>query len=123
MASAANVLGDVHGGAGEQALTLFGAIAERLDRDISMAVAVELRYLGGRGYVPGFGHRFHPVDRRSAPPLALTEDTAAAGVVGGRFGLIARAVEGQIAALKGKRIPSTSMGGDGCRLRRTGVPA
>ena len=31
MASAVNVLGDVHGGAGEQAVELYQSIAERLD--------------------------------------------------------------------------------------------
>src|SRR5919106_4609270 len=33
MASAINMLGDVHGGAGEQCVTLYNAIAARLDHD------------------------------------------------------------------------------------------
>ena len=109
MASAINVLGDVHGGAGEQALELYGAIALRLDAGVSMEAAVgeelELHYPGGSGYVPGFGHRFHPVDPRSGPLLALVDAAALQGDVSGRFASIARAIEAQLASRKAKRIP------------------
>jgi citrate synthase len=97
MASAINVLGDVHGGAGEQALEFYGRIAARMDAGAALddAVTAELaafRAAGG-GYVPGFGHRFHPVDPRAAPLLALAREAAAAGVTEGRFAEIGAAVE------------------------------
>jgi citrate synthase len=97
MASAVNVLGDVHGGAGEQALELFGTVAARMDAGAALdaAVAEELAAFraGGGTHVPGFGHRFHPVDPRAAPLLRLARDAAAAGVTEGRFADIAEAVE------------------------------
>src|SRR5437588_5411677 len=69
MASAINMLGDVHGGAGEQCVTLYNAVAARLGdaaapERMAEAVAAEMRALAGRGvrHVPGFGHRFHPLD-------------------------------------------------------------
>jgi citrate synthase len=43
--------------------------------------------------VPGFGHRFHPVDPRAAPLLRLAREAAEAGVTQGRFAGIALAVE------------------------------
>jgi citrate synthase len=97
MASAINALGDVHGGAGEQALEFFGRIAARMDQgaETGVAVAEELaafRAAGG-AYVPGFGHRFHPVDPRAAPLLRLAREAAAADVTAGRFADIAVAVE------------------------------
>jgi len=97
MASAVNVLGDVHGGAGEQALDLFGRIAARIDAGagLASAVAEELaafRAAGG-SHVPGFGHRFHPVDPRAAPLLRLAREAAEAGHTEGRFADIAEAVE------------------------------
>src|SRR5258707_12162394 len=75
MASAINVLGDVPGGAGEQCVALFQAIAQRLDgagaatsdgAAVTAAVAAEMTALtdAGVSHVPGFGHRFHPVDPR-----------------------------------------------------------
>jgi len=96
MASAINVLGDVHGGAGEQALEFFGRIAARMEAgaDLADAVADELaafRAAGGT-HVPGFGHRFHPVDPRAAPLLRLAREATAAGVTQGRFAEIAEAV-------------------------------
>lgn len=109
MASAVNVLGDVHGGAGEQAVELYEDIAARIDAgaDEDRAVQDGLdAFIAARGkVVAGFGHRFHPVDPRSAPLLALVDEAAAAGEVGGRFARIGRAVEARLSAAKGKPIP------------------
>jgi citrate synthase len=109
MASAINVLGDVHGGAGEQALALFGRIAARLDdgTDLAEAVAQELaafRAAGG-SHVPGFGHRFHPVDPRAAPLLGLAREAAMAGVTEGRFAAIATAVEAALVRPGRRSVP------------------
>lgn len=97
MASAINVLGDVHGGAGEQALEFFGRVAVRMDGglDADAAAQAELAAFraGGGRHVPGFGHRFHPVDPRAAPLLALARQAAEQGVTEGRFAAIAPAVE------------------------------
>jgi citrate synthase len=110
MASAINMLGDVHGGAGEQCVVLLNAIAARLgsdatERRIAEAVEAELRGLAERGHVPGFGHRFHPIDPRALRLLALVDAAAANGSVSGRFAAIGRALEDALAARKGKQIP------------------
>lgn len=109
MASAVNVLGDVHGGAGEQAVELYLDIAERIDAGDAQADAVRdglQAFVAVHGkVVAGFGHRFHPVDPRSAPLLALVDEAAARGEVDGRFAAIGRAVEAQLSSDKGKRIP------------------
>ena len=109
MASAVNVLGDVHGGAGEQALALYQSIAARIDEGAAQDDAVRgglQAFVAAHGkVVPGFGHRFHPIDPRSAPLLALVDEAAARGEVSGRFAVIGRAVEAQLSAGKGKPIP------------------
>lgn len=109
MASAINVLGDVHGGAGEQALTFYGDIAAALDTGATLADAVTVRldrfFAEEEAYVPGLGHRFHPVDPRAPRLIELTRDFAARGVVSGRFADIAEAVEAEVARRKGKKIP------------------
>ncbi|TIM34440.1 MAG: citryl-CoA lyase [Mesorhizobium sp.] len=109
MASAINVLGDVHGGAGEQALAFYGDIAAALDAGVTLADAVASRldrfFAEEKSYVPGLGHRFHPVDPRAPRLIELTRDFAARGVVSGRFADIAAAVEAEVARRKGKKIP------------------
>lgn len=109
MASAVNVLGDVHGGAGEQAVALYHDIAQRMDAGQDMAAAVSDgldHQIAEHGkHVPGFGHRFHPVDPRAPRLLALVREAAQEGHVLGRYGEIASAIEAELLARKGKRIP------------------
>ncbi|TIQ38455.1 MAG: citryl-CoA lyase [Mesorhizobium sp.] len=109
MASAINVLGDVHGGAGEQALALYGDIAAAMDGGASLAEAVSARldrfFAEEKGYVPGLGHRFHPIDPRVPRLMQLTRAFAARGSVSGRFAGIAEAIEAEVATRKGKTIP------------------
>ena len=101
MASAINMLGDVHGGAGEQAVALYNAVAARLgdgavsEAQMAQAVGAEMRSLAAAGvsHVPGFGHRFHPRDPRAPRLLELVDAAARAGAVSGRFAAIARALE------------------------------
>jgi len=110
MASAVNVLGDVHGGAGEQAVELYTDIAARIDAGASpedAAGAALDAFVAEHGkFISGFGHRFHPIDPRTAPLLALVDAAAARGEVTGRFARIGRTVEDVLAARKGgRRIP------------------
>lgn len=108
MASAINTLDDVHGGAGEQAVEFFTAIAElAADMDVRQAadLLLERRAAAGDKYVPGFGHRFHPVDPRAPRILALIEEAAEAGIVEGRILAAARAVEAHLATAKSRPIP------------------
>jgi citrate synthase len=107
MATAVNVLGDVHGGAGEQALALYLDVASRIDVGTGQAEAVQAAlddFVAQQGkFIAGFGHRFHPVDPRAAPLLALVDKAAADGDVSGRFANIARAIERAIALRNGGR--------------------
>ncbi|MEO1469641.1 MAG: citryl-CoA lyase, partial [Pseudomonadota bacterium] len=105
MANAVNMLDDVHGGAGEQAVALYRAIdaaggAEEAGAQIARWQAERSRF------VPGFGHRFHkPVDPRAPRLLALVDAAAAEGHVSGRFATIGRAIEACLAEAKGKPVP------------------
>lgn len=106
MATAVNMLDDVHGGAGEQAVELFRAIdADPAPLDRAVPAALDAWALRSK-YVPGFGHRFHkPVDPRAPRLLSLVDEAAAAGVVSGRFAAIGRAVEAGIAARRSAPVP------------------
>jgi citrate synthase len=109
MASAVNVLGDVHGGAGEQAVALYKGIAVDIDAGTEEQAAVRKgldAFIAQHGkYISGFGHRFHPVDPRAVRLLELVDQAVVDGVVAGRYAVIARAIEQELHARKGKAIP------------------
>jgi len=108
MASAINALGDVHGGAGQQAMEIYAAVAARADAGLSIKDAAEAEIgerLAAKRLIEGFGHRFHPTDPRAPRLLALVDEARAAGLVSGRYAEIGVAVEAALLALKGKRLP------------------
>lgn len=128
MASAVNVLGDVHGGAGEQAMELYQHIAADIDAgtSVQMAVAAGLDACIARygKFVSGFGHRFHPIDPRAPRLLELVTKAASEQVVSGRYAEIGRAVEEELARRKGgRRIPMNIDGATAVVYAELGFPA
>lgn len=108
MASAVNTLGDVHGGAGEQAVAIYQRLVASLegdDYDTAAAALFDALDAEGQRYLPGFGHRFHPRDPRAPRLLALVDQARDEGLVEGRFADAARAIERVLEARKGRLIP------------------
>ena len=105
MANGVNMLGDVHGGAGEQCAELYYDIAARMDGGARLDAAVQdgldaWRAVNGK-IVSGFGHRFHkPVDPRAPRLMALVRDAAQAGTVLGRYADIGEAVQANLSERK-----------------------
>jgi citrate synthase len=127
MASAINVLGDVHGGAGEQAVELYGRIVAQCESGVPIgdaaASAIDWWQAERSRFLPGFGHRFHPVDPRAKPLLAAIDEATAAEVVEGRFVAAARAVETVLEGRKGKRVPMNIDGATAAIYGELGFPA
>lgn len=127
MASAINVLGDVHGGAGEQAVSLYLDIAAVTDigRPLTDAVdEVMERFVARHGKaIPGFGHRFHPVDPRTAPLLLLVDAATEKNEISGRYASIARAIEQRLSAGREKPIPMNIDGATAVIYAELGFPA
>jgi citrate synthase len=109
MASAVNVLDDVHGGAGQQCMERYREIDEvaGASGDLVQAatMVIERHEAEGEKIVPGFGHRFHPVDPRVAPLYLLLARAERRGAIAGRHARIGRAVEAALEARKGRLIP------------------
>ena len=130
MASAINMLGDVHGGAGEQCVALYNDIAARLPSGAvpdaqsraAASAAIDMLTAAGIKHVPGFGHRFHPVDPRAPRLLALVDAAAEKGAVSGRFAAIGRAVEAVLAAHKKRKIPMNIDGATAVIFAELGFP-
>ncbi|MEL6299970.1 MAG: citryl-CoA lyase [Pseudomonadota bacterium] len=128
IATGVGLLGDVHGGAGQQALLLYQDISARRGAAGNVTAAVcdgvdAWRTEHGR-FVPGFGHRFHkPRDPRAPRLLALVDEAARAGDVGGQFASIARAIETQLAAERGKPVPMNIDGATAVIFAELGLDA
>ena len=109
MASAINVLDDIHGGAGQQCMELYREIDEQAGETGELVEAARIvigrHQDAGEKIVPGFGHRFHPVDPRTAPLFKLVAKAVASGVVSGRYAAIGQAVETALGAIKKRHIP------------------
>ncbi|MFI8527352.1 citryl-CoA lyase [Promicromonospora sukumoe] len=108
VATGTNLLGDVHGGAGQQCMEVLREIQERAGDggDVDAAAAELVAEHRARGeHVPGFGHRFHPRDPRRDPLLELTERAADAGAVTGWALRAGRALEAALAAGRSRPVP------------------
>ncbi|MFG6191876.1 citryl-CoA lyase [Nonomuraea sp. JJY05] len=114
VATGVGLLGDVHGGAGQECMAVLADIHERTTaatdptgadptgadptEAVSEAVSGVLAgYRGGKRYVPGFGHRFHPRDPRRDPLVRAVEDAVREGVVEGAYLRIGLEIERQLA--------------------------
>ncbi len=108
MATAVNMLGDVHGGAGEQCAELYFDIAARIESGTHLNDAVRHGLDHWRAeygkIVSGFGHRFHkPIDPRAPRLMELVREAAAAGTVSGGFAEIGEAVQQELGRQRGDR--------------------
>lgn len=108
MATGVNMLGDVHGGAGEQCAELYYDIAARMEDGVALQDAVRAGLESWRAaygkIVSGFGHRFHkPVDPRAPRLMALVREAAQQGVVNGRFADIGETVREELGRQRGGR--------------------
>ncbi|EFE66566.1 citryl-CoA lyase [Streptomyces viridosporus] len=122
MSTGVGLLGDVHGGAGQQCVELLqrlvaastgGEDDEGAD-DAGSCAAVPLReavaaeiaaHRERRSYIPGFGHRFHSHDPRRDPLLEFVREAVDAGVVGGRHLAAALELEAQLSAGRERPVP------------------
>lgn len=121
MATGLNILGDVHGGAGEQAIEVY-RLCERAGPEALKDTLDTWREAHGR-FIPGFGHRFHkPVDPRAPRLLGLVDEAAKAGAVPGAYAEIGRAIERQLAEERGKPVPMNIDGATAVIYAELGCP-
>lgn len=108
VANGVNVLGDVHGGAGQQCTRMLQDLVSRADGGTSLteaAAEVVAEFRSRRAHVPGFGHRFHPRDPRRDPLLGLVATARDAGQVAGRHLEAALALEAELARGRDEPVP------------------
>jgi citrate synthase len=126
MASAINALDDVHGGAGQQCMTLLQAVAadpRGIDPQTKVEEALDRHAAAHGKVIPGFGHRFHPVDPRAVRLLELLRQARTEGTIGGSFVDIAVRIEAVLQQRKGVPIPMNIDGITAAIYCELGFPA
>jgi citrate synthase len=108
-------------------MELYEGVKRLMEEGSSTADAAETaldRFIAAHGkIIPGFGHRFHPVDPRVAPLLSLVEAATASGHVGGTFAAIGIEVERALLRRTGKSIPMNIDGVTAVIFSELGFPA
>ncbi|RCV47981.1 citryl-CoA lyase [Marinitenerispora sediminis] len=125
VASGINLLGDVHGGAGQQCMEVLAGIRDRhaAGEDLAEVVAdVLAEYRSAGRYVPGFGHRFHPRDPRRDPLLGLVAEAARAGIVAGEHLAAAEELERALASGRARPVPMNIDGATAVVYAELGFP-
>ena len=125
VATGVNMLGDVHGGAGEQCAELLGRVFAAMEDGTPAEEAVPPcleAWIAERGpFVPGYGHRFHkPVDPRAPRLMELVREAAGAGAVSGRFAVIGEGIADALSA--GRPVPMNIDGATAVIFCELGFP-
>jgi citrate synthase len=121
IATGVNLLGDVHGGAGQQCLQVLYELRATMDAGTdpqSAAQQLVASYKARKAYVPGFGHRFHPRDPRRDPLIAAARQAVADGTIEGRHLDAALALESALVP-----IPMNVDGATATIYAELGLPA
>ncbi|MDT0319853.1 citryl-CoA lyase [Streptomyces millisiae] len=117
VATGVGLLGDVHGGAGQQCMEVLARVVAGAD-----AGAVVAEFRERRAYVPGFGHRFHPRDPRRDPLLALVREAVDEGAVAGRALAAGLAIEAALAEGRSRPVPMNIDGATAIIYAELGFP-
>jgi citrate synthase len=128
MATGINMLGDVHGGAGEQCAELYYDIVDSVENGTSLDQAVREELDAWRAkygkIVSGFGHRFHkPTDPRAPRIMSIVRNAASEGTVSGRFADIGEAVQAELGRQRGTPIAMNIDGATAVIFCELGFPA
>lgn len=123
VATGVNLLGDVHGGAGQQCMAILRAAHERIHErvgpvddssptsnrvtEVTSGVVADMlaEHRAAGRYIPGFGHRFHPIDPRRDPLLEAVEEQVGAGNIRGHHLRVALEIERQLQIGRSKTVP------------------
>ncbi len=125
IATGVNLLGNVHGGAGQQYMEVLAALRAVVRSGESARNAVDGLvddYRTRRAYIPGFGHRYHPRDPRRDPLITALSRAAADGVVAGEHLELSLTVEEALATRGARPIPMNIDGATATIYSELGFP-
>jgi len=127
IATGMNVLGDIHGGAGEQTMKILYSIAQAsIDKQVDPvqgAIEYVRQEIDKHAYIPGFGHGQHTKDPRVVKLLEVANLAKLDGAICGQYIEMAIAMERELSELKRHRIPINIDGISGAIQCEIGLPS
>lgn len=109
IASGVSLLGDVHGGAGQQCMAFLYSIEREVEAGGDPKVVVHDRVqqlIDAKEFVPGFGHRYHKVDPRAVRLDQLVQEEKNKGTISGKYAGLAALVAEELSSRKGRLVPT-----------------
>jgi len=122
VATGVNLLGDVHGGVGQQCMELLDAVAADGPDVEPTATKIVAWYRDERRRLPGFGHGFHTRDPRRDPLLGEVARHVGEGLLAGRHLRAAVALETELARRAGRPVPLNVDGATAVVYSELGFP-
>lgn len=122
MATGVNLLGDTHGGAGQQCMEVLAELEAAPGDPAETARDLVARYRTDKRHIPGFGHRFHPRDPRRDPLLHLVEQAVEEGTVDGTALRAGLALESALSEGRARPVPMNIDGATAIVYRELGFP-
>ena len=108
VATGVNLLGDTHGGAGQQCVELLYETEKERATCGSLSEAAKTvtdRWRAKTKYLPGFGHRFHPRDPRRDPMIEMLNEAVASGAISGKYLETGLAIERLLSEGRARPVP------------------
>lgn len=125
VATGVNLLGDVHGGAGQQCMQLLADLHQTASSGTDLDDAADelvADYRASKAHIPGFGHRFHPRDPRRDPLVSLVEQARDRGEVPGWALRAGTALERALARGRSHPVPMNIDGATAIVYSELGFP-
>ncbi|MCY8515601.1 citryl-CoA lyase [Bacillus atrophaeus] len=126
VATGINLLGDIHGGAGEKAMKLFYRTKRLYDEDGDLhAAAVQVcgEFLEKGEKIPGLGHQLHDDDPRVRKLYSLSQSYIESGDISGIYLDIAEEIRKALQEMKGRKMTMNIDGVSAAVQCELGIPA
>ncbi|GAK08329.1 citryl-CoA lyase [Geomicrobium sp. JCM 19038] len=104
VATGVNMLGDVHGGAVEEAMSILYKTKENLANHENAVDDKLTEIFNRKGKLPGFGHQLHDDDPRVSRLYELSEELIASGEISGTYLEILASYRDRLSERKGRNM-------------------
>lgn len=127
MASGMNLLGNIHGGAIEEAMEIFYEMVDRSEKEdrkiLAVAFDIARKFNEAKKFMPGYGHPVHSEDPRSVRLWKMCEDAKIKGMISGKYVEAAQSIFVAMKEVSGKHLTINVDASGAAVLCELGLPS